>query len=111
MELVAEIPTQQREEFLQRECPDPIVRGEVTALLRYLDESESFFEDAIHGVAASFRTQHDPAPGDSVGTYRILHQIGRGGMGSVYLAERAAGEIEQKVAIKLLRADSSRPAW
>lgn len=41
------------------------------------------------------------APG-VLGPYRILRLLGRGGMGSVYLAERADGRFERQVAIKLL---------
>src|SRR4029077_11486392 len=43
------------------------------------------------------------------GPYRLLDVIGRGGMGAVYLAERADGEIAQRVAIKLLGVASSDP--
>ncbi|MDX1394792.1 MAG: protein kinase [Gemmatimonadota bacterium] len=42
-------------------------------------------------------------PGDTVGSFRIVEQIGAGGMGSVYLAERADGQFEQRVAIKVVR--------
>ncbi len=45
------------------------------------------------------------------GPYRLVRLLGSGGMGSVYLAERSDGEIEQKVAVKLLHARSNRPAW
>lgn len=41
--------------------------------------------------------------GDLVGPYRLLQQIGDGGMGSVWLAERADGTIKRKVALKLPR--------
>jgi serine/threonine protein kinase len=41
--------------------------------------------------------------GDLVGPYRLLQQIGDGGMGSVWLAERADGSIKRKVALKLPR--------
>ena len=37
-----------------------------------------------------------------IGAYRIVREIGRGGMGVVYLAERADGEFRQRVAIKLI---------
>ncbi|GAB5521926.1 MAG: hypothetical protein RhofKO_41770 [Rhodothermales bacterium] len=51
--------------------------------------------------------QSDPVPRDvlpeRLGAYAIREEIGRGGMGSVYLAERADGAYEQQVAIKLLR--------
>jgi serine/threonine-protein kinase len=38
-----------------------------------------------------------------IGVYRIVRQIGAGGMGNVYLAERADGQFEQKVALKLIK--------
>lgn len=49
--------------------------------------------------------QEDPVDqfvGRHVGAYRLLHEIGRGGMGAVYLAERADQHFEKRVAIKLL---------
>lgn len=42
------------------------------------------------------------APPDSLGPYRVLREIGRGGMGVVYLGQRADGAYEQQVAIKVL---------
>jgi serine/threonine protein kinase len=44
-----------------------------------------------------------PQPGERVGPYRLLHQIGRGGMGSVWLAERVDGALTRQVALKLPR--------
>lgn len=41
--------------------------------------------------------------GKLVGAYRIVRQIGTGGMGAVYLAERADGHFQQQVALKLIR--------
>ena len=41
--------------------------------------------------------------GERVGPYRLLHEIGRGGMGSVWLAERADGTFKRNVALKLPR--------
>ncbi|MBL8175005.1 MAG: serine/threonine protein kinase [Bryobacterales bacterium] len=45
------------------------------------------------------------------GAYRLMRLLGTGGMGEVYLAERNDGEIEQRVAIKLLRPASDRPVF
>ncbi len=47
----------------------------------------------------------DSPPGRRIGAYRLEAEIGRGGMGRVFLAERADGAFEQTVALKLLRAD------
>jgi serine/threonine-protein kinase len=46
----------------------------------------------------------DLAEGSVIGTYRILGELGRGGMGDIYLAERTDGLHDQQVAIKVLRA-------
>ena len=46
-------------------------------------------------------------PGDRVGPYRLLREIGRGGMGSVWLAERADGAFQRQVALKLPRVSGS----
>jgi serine/threonine protein kinase len=43
------------------------------------------------------------------GAYRLLNRIGHGGMGAVYLAERADGEVAQRVAIKLLHPGAGDP--
>lgn len=45
----------------------------------------------------------DPPPPERVGSYRLHELIGRGGMGSVYRAERADGAFERSVALKLMR--------
>jgi serine/threonine protein kinase len=111
LELAYALPPSHREAFLARECPDLRVRAEVLSLLDYATGAETFFQEAIQDVAASVRGSREPEPGDPFGPYRIASLLGRGGMGSVYLAERADGEVQQKVAIKLLRADCHRPAW
>ena len=43
-------------------------------------------------------------PGDLVGAFRIVEEVGRGGMGTVYRAERADGAFVQQVAVKVVRA-------
>ena len=48
------------------------------------------------------RAQYALATDDLVGVYRIVRRLGIGGMASVYLAERADGQLEQQVALKIL---------
>ena len=43
--------------------------------------------------------------GRKIGVFRLVGELGRNGMGSVYLGERADGEFEQKVAVKLIKGD------
>jgi tetratricopeptide (TPR) repeat protein len=111
LELVAEVPPERRAAVLARECTDAALQAEVESLLAYAGDAESYFENAIQGVALSLHFEHEPSAGDTIGSYRILSLIGRGGMGSVYLAERSDGEIQHRVAVKFLRADGHRPEW
>ncbi|MEZ5463681.1 MAG: serine/threonine-protein kinase [Lysobacteraceae bacterium] len=64
---------------------------------------------ALQGkVASSLLASRDAAaalkPGDTVGLFRIVRELGRGGMAVVYLAERADGEYRQQVALKWMQA-------
>ncbi|HSW04801.1 serine/threonine-protein kinase [Aquabacterium sp.] len=45
----------------------------------------------------------EPQPGEDIGPYRLLHELGAGGMGTVWLAERADGGFQRRVALKLPR--------
>ena len=58
--------------------------------------------DLLDDLAAGGR-QADLA-GQRIGPFRLLRELGRGGMGTVWLAERADGQFTQQVAIKLIRA-------
>ena len=48
-------------------------------------------------------------PGERIGAWRIVRELGRGGMGLVCLAERDDGEFEQRVALKLLPDAATSP--
>ncbi len=70
-----------------------------------IDPNELRTGGALQGaVAASLVRQRDAAaelaPGTRIGIYRVMHELARGGMAIVYLAERADGEYEQQVALK-----------
>ncbi|MCC5865462.1 MAG: protein kinase [Wenzhouxiangella sp.] len=51
----------------------------------------------------------EPEPGERIGPWRVVEELGRGGSGAVFLAERADGAFSQQVAIKWLRGDRLVP--
>ncbi len=68
------------------------------------------FEAALDGLDEVRTLGPTPAfTGERIGPYRILREIGQGGMSVVYLAERDDGEFEHQVAIKVLRQPGRNP--
>ena len=98
-----ERPADQRGWFLTEAClGDEELRREVCSLLESHQETGSVFDKP---VASAFAARVDPLVGRSIGRYRIIRQIGRGGMGSVYLAERSDDQFRRRVAVKAVSAD------
>ena len=113
---------EEREAFLQAACgQDPGLRREVDDLFEayhasegFLDDpSDWFLDDPVEVVEVPFLPGLEaeepvvvaaaPHTGERIGAYRLLKEIGYGGMGAVYLAERADGQFKQRVALKLIR--------
>ena len=63
----------------------------------------SVFEEFAGLAAIRLRQQERHRIGDRIGAYAVVSELGRGGMGAVYLAERADGQFEKRVAIKVLK--------
>lgn len=104
-----ELPPEERRELLDREAEDPEVRREVDELLVLEGVAAEHFSRLAQRVGSSaLDAARDAEPeresmrGQMVGPYRVLEELGRGGMGVVYLAERADGAFEHRVAVKLL---------
>jgi non-specific serine/threonine protein kinase/serine/threonine-protein kinase len=85
-----EIDRTSRPAFLDRACDgDAALRGEVETLLSADHPGVPFLD-------------LDKTP-DRLGPYRVVREIGRGGMGAVYLAERDDGQFQQRAAIKVIK--------
>jgi len=81
---------------------DDALRGEVSRLLDAHRRAEGILDRSMDMEGLLEDHSSGPSPEDVVGKYRVLREIGRGGMGRVYLAERADGHFRQRVALKLI---------
>lgn len=93
-----ELPTTERDTFLDQACNgDETLRREIASLLAADRQMGDFLDQPLLSREAS------SAIGRRIGVYRIEREIGRGGMGAVYLASRDDQQFEQQVAIKLIK--------
>jgi eukaryotic-like serine/threonine-protein kinase len=106
MEAALGVPPRERAAFVSRQCGgDDELRAEVLSLLASHEDAGDFLEEPV----VDLKGAEPPPPGDLVGTrvgaWELVREIGRGGMGAVYLAVRADNEFRKRVAIKLIRRD------
>lgn len=102
-----DIPLSERDGFLAANCRDEAVRREVENLLKFHDEAGDFIAaPAVFEAGAVepiFDDETENRIGEKIGNYEIVREIGRGGMGAVYLAVRADDEFRQEVALKIVK--------
>ncbi len=99
-----DVDTGSREDFLSKNCIDPAIRCEIDSLFRARLDVGEFLDDisAVNAVKESFETTAtDRHIGQLIGKYRIIREIGRGGMGVVFLAERE--DFQHQVALKIIK--------
>ena len=103
-EQVVVLPTQHRAAVLDRVCgTDAELRDEVSSLLASHQAAGGFLQDQMKGALASFMAMSAGAQPTRVGPYRLVRELGRGGMGTVFLAERDDDQYHARVAVKLVR--------
>lgn len=99
-----DLPPDGRAALLDRHAvDDPATAAEVRSLLEAHQTAGGFIETPAGVAAARVAGVAAGVEGRSVGPYRLVREIGRGGMGTVYLAARADGSFDRQVALKVLR--------
>ncbi|MGB7208236.1 MAG: protein kinase [Pyrinomonadaceae bacterium] len=108
---VLELDGGERTEFLKsRTDKDIELKAEVEKLLSQFEKASGFIEQPMYDreknallLTLFDESDADPIIGQILGNYRIEREIGRGGMGAVYEAERADGEFRLRVALKVVK--------
>jgi len=95
----------ERTAYLERACAgDSELRQRVEALLQAQERVGDFLEQSPpkSTVEARLRTFTTEKPGDRIGRYKLLQQIGEGGCGAVYMAEQEE-PVRRRVALKIIK--------
>lgn len=104
-EKIADLPPADRKTYMDTEIDNPQLKEELISLLDNEESSAQFFDtlsDHLIDPALDELKDLPPASGN-VYNYKLLKKLGRGGMGTVYLAERSDDSYKNKVAVKILR--------
>ena len=100
----------ERERLLSEACrDDPLLRMQVDRLLTAHERPGGFIESPIGHPDALAPVDEVFAAGWRLGPYQLMRELGRGGMGAVYLGERADGLFTQRVAIKVIKRGMDTP--
>src|SRR5216684_953178 len=97
---------QERSAFLvSQSAGDDALRAKVAALLASHEQAEGFIQGSVFGDAAQLLVEDEAQAmiGQHIGLYKINREIGRGGMGTVYLATRDDDQYQKQVAIKVVK--------
>ncbi|HVK16867.1 MAG TPA: serine/threonine-protein kinase, partial [Fimbriiglobus sp.] len=101
-EALARSPAE-RSAYLDRACDgDAARRGEVEELLAHHAQAGSFLNSAPPGLLDTAEPSAGERPGTVIGPYKLMEQIGEGGMGMVFVAEQQQ-PVRRKVALKVIK--------
>src|SRR4051812_10002938 len=99
----ADLPPDERRRLLDEVCGTNLqLRTEIESLLAHDGENDNVISAPLAHESALVLNWR-PLDGDRLGAYRVIREIGRGGMGTVYLAERADDQFHKQVAIKVVK--------
>jgi serine/threonine protein kinase len=113
LDQVLDLEISERQAFLDECDADEEIRAEIESLISFESEAENLMNlSAIEFSTDFFAAEENPNAliGQQIGAYQIIRELGYGGMGAVYLAERNDGKFEQKVALKLLKREMNTAA-
>ena len=97
-------PSSERDRLLdQLTADDAGLRAELESLLSAHASAEDFLETPAAFLLGGDDRWASEAQGQLIGRYRLIEPIGRGGMGTVWMAERSDGAFDQRVALKLIK--------
>jgi eukaryotic-like serine/threonine-protein kinase len=103
------LPPSQRDAILDRECNgDEALRAEVLSLLHASIDATRFLDTPALGssIAGSIQAsglEEEDLSGQVIGVWLLTSKIAAGGMGAVYAAQRADGQFQQRVAVKVVK--------
>src|SRR6266567_2257570 len=99
-----ELPPERRAAYVQEACAgDDPLRQRVEALLRAHQSAETFMlSPAVTSRGETVVVKPAEQPGDRIGRYKLLQQIGEGGCGVVYMAEQEE-PVRRRVALKVIK--------
>lgn len=109
---VLQIQPPERQFFLSKSGFNQTIINEVKSMLAVEAEAEKLMNLSAIEFTKDFFVEEDSNSliGQQIGVYRIIRELGYGGMGAVYLAERIDEKFEQKVALKLLKREMNTSA-
>ncbi|MFO0974605.1 MAG: serine/threonine-protein kinase [Phycisphaerae bacterium] len=105
-EAAAALPPAARTGYLDQACGDDAdLRRQVQRLLTHDERAGDFLRNPTRALPESTDAAAPLAAGLRIGAYRLVRQVAAGGMGSVWLAERADEQFQGRVAVKFLHSD------
>ncbi|CAN5573379.1 hypothetical protein BH10ACI3_BH10ACI3_16770 [soil metagenome] len=107
---VLQVELDDRAAFLDQAKLSSEQRAEVESLIAFEFESSDLMQMSAVEFSKDFIEDEGILTGQVIGPYKIVRELGHGGMGAVYLAERIDGKFNQRIALKLLKRELNTSA-